>query len=235
MPLRKTALALAFLAGTAFSAFAGDQYVDSSGYAVSGYDVVAYFDLEQNPVGSSQPQAVRGSKAFTADYNGAKWAFSSAENRDKFLADPAKYSPQFDGHCAFGAAKGGKVPGNPHLWRIVDGKLYLNITENVVSFWEEDIPGFISTGDGNWRNGLEGQDASASEIRNMTARSARPADCTAQYDQGLRLTPGAFLDKPSFDTEAAPLDLTAETCFPRCGDSRKRPPFAHQCPAVQGL
>lgn len=164
MPLRTTALAIAFIAGSAFSAFAGEQYVDSSGYAASGYDVVAYFDLEQNDVGSQQPEAVRGKKAFTTDHNGAKWAFSSAENRDKFLADPAKYSPQFDGHCAYGVAQGGKVPGNPHLWRVIDGKLYLNITKNVVSFWEEDIPGNISTGTGNWKKGLESKAPSGSEI-----------------------------------------------------------------------
>ena len=164
MTLRSSALALAFLAGTAFSAFAGDQYVDSSGYAVSGYDVVAYFDLDQNAVGTAQPKAVRGNKAYTAEHNGAKWAFSSAENRDKFVANPAKYSPQFDGHCAYGVAQGGKVPANPNLWRIVDGKLYLNITKNVVSFWEEDIPGNITVGNGNWKKGLEGDASAASEI-----------------------------------------------------------------------
>lgn len=163
MSLRSTAIALTFLVGSAFPALAGDQYVDSSGYAVSGYDVVAYFDLEQNPVGSAQPKAVRGNAAYTAEHNGAKWAFSSAENRDKFVANPEQYTPQFDGHCAFGVAKGGKVPANPHLWRIVDGKLYLNITKNVVGFWEEDIQGNISTASTNWST-LEADNASDREI-----------------------------------------------------------------------
>ena len=44
----------------ATSAFAGEQYVDPTGYAVSGYDVVAYFDLDQVPVGQAQPAAVAG-------------------------------------------------------------------------------------------------------------------------------------------------------------------------------
>ena len=131
-------------------AFAGPQYVDGTGYAVSGYDVVAYFDLEQSSVGQGQPAGVEGNSAYTAKYNDAVFAFSSAENRDKFIADPAKYAPQYDGHCAYGVSKGGKVPGNPNLWRIVDDKLYLNITENVVGFWEEDIPGNISLAENNW-------------------------------------------------------------------------------------
>lgn len=132
------------------AAFAGEQYVDPTGFAVSGYDVVAYFDLPQAAVGQSQPAAVPGNASITADYNGATFAFSSTENRDRFLADPAKYAPQYDGHCAYGVAKGGKVPGNPNLWRIVDGKLYLNITRNVVGFWEEDIPGNLELSETNW-------------------------------------------------------------------------------------
>ena len=131
-------------------AFAGEQYVDGTGFAVSGYDVVAYFSLEQSPVGTAQPAAVPGKADITAEHNGAVFAFSSEENRDTFLADPAKYAPQYDGHCAYGVSKGGKVPGNPNLWRIVDDKLYLNITPNVVGFWEEDIPGNITLAEGNW-------------------------------------------------------------------------------------
>lgn len=144
-PLFASALALA-----ALPALAGPQYVDTTGFAASGHDVVAYFDLAQSPVGASQPPAVPGDTAFTAEHNGATFAFSSAENRDRFTADPAAFAPQYDGHCAYGVSKGGKVPGNPDLWRIVDGKLYLNITQNVVGFWEADIPGNITLAEGNW-------------------------------------------------------------------------------------
>lgn len=149
-------------------AFAGPQYVDGTGYAVSGYDVVAYFDLEQNAVGTAQPEGVPGKAEFTAKYNDAVFAFSSAENRDKFTADPAKYAPQFDGHCAYGVSKGGKVPANPNLWRIVDGKLYLNITKNVVGFWEEDIPGNITLADNNWVS-IDDTDASDRAIPKFTS------------------------------------------------------------------
>lgn len=142
------AVAAAFFAAPA--AFAGDQYIDETGFAVSGFDVVAYFDLDQNPVGTAQPQAVPGRADITAEYNGATFAFASEENRDTFLANPAQYAPQYDGHCAYGVSKGGKVPGNPNLWRIVDDKLYLNITKTVVGFWEEDIPGNIDLAQNNW-------------------------------------------------------------------------------------
>ena len=131
-------------------AFAGPQYVDETGFAVSGYDVVAYFSLDQSPIGTAQPEGVQGRSDITAEYNGATFAFSSEANRDAFVADPAKFAPQYDGHCAYGVSRGGKVPANPLLWRIVDDQLYLNITKNVVMFWEEDIPGNITTAGTNW-------------------------------------------------------------------------------------
>ncbi|TAG23724.1 MAG: hypothetical protein EAZ40_06970, partial [Rhodobacterales bacterium] len=62
----------------------------------------------------------------------------------------------------------GKVPGNPTLWRIVDGKLYLNITKNVVGFWEEDIPGNLKTSEKNWV-GIEAAAASTDKIPNFSS------------------------------------------------------------------
>lgn len=158
-----TIAAAATAIGFAGSAWAGPQYVDDTGFAVSGYDVVAYFSLPQSDVGTPQAEGVPGNAAITADYNGATFAFSTEANRDAFVADPAKYAPQFDGHCAYGVSKGGKVPANPNLWRIVDDKLYLNITKNVVGFWEEDIPGNISKAGDNWVD-LEPTDASTRAI-----------------------------------------------------------------------
>jgi YHS domain-containing protein len=150
--MRKLLLASALSVMTLGAAQAGEQYVDETGYAVSGYDPVAFFDLKQNPVGERQPEAVPGKASITAEYNGAKWAFASEANREKFLADPEKYAPAYDGHCAYGVAKDGKVPGNPNLWRILDGKLYLNITPTVVGFWEKDIDGFLETSESNWKS-----------------------------------------------------------------------------------
>ncbi|WP_170758489.1 YHS domain-containing (seleno)protein [Ruegeria lacuscaerulensis] len=166
--MKRFALTFAAALTLAVPAVAGDQYVDGTGYAVSGYDVVAYRGLDQVPVGTTQPEGVRGRSDITAEYNGATWAFSTEENRDKFLENPAFYAPQYDGHCAYGVSRGGKVPANPNLWRIVDDKLYLNITDVVVGFWEEDVPGNIDLAEGNWP-GIEPDGASSSVIPKFTS------------------------------------------------------------------
>ena len=160
---KMTALALAFSAGMIGTAFAGDQYIDKTGFAVSGYDVVSYFDLPQSKIGQPQQAPLPGKASIVAEYNGSTFAFATEANRDKFLANPEAFAPQYDGHCAYGIAKGGKVPGNPTLWRIVDGKLYLNTTKNVVGFWEEDIPGNLVESEKNWA-GLESAAASDRDI-----------------------------------------------------------------------
>ncbi|MEM9147108.1 MAG: YHS domain-containing (seleno)protein [Pseudomonadota bacterium] len=157
--MKRTIALAAMVASLGSVALAGPQYVDESGYAASGYDVVAFWSLSQNAVGQAQPNAIPGNASFTHDWNGATWAFSTPENRDLFASAPERYAPQFDGHCAYGIAQGGKVPANPNLWRIVDDKLYLNITPNVVGFWEEDIPGQITAAYENWK-GLEVKPAS---------------------------------------------------------------------------
>lgn len=144
------AILFGFVALFSTPAVAGQQFIDNSGYAISGYDVVSYWDLKQSAIGSPQPGAIPGKKNITTKYNGVNWAFSSVANKEKFLKDPTKYLPAFDGHCAYGIAQGGKVPTNPNLWRIVDGKLYLNITKTVSGLWEEDVPGFIKTAEKNW-------------------------------------------------------------------------------------
>jgi YHS domain-containing protein len=90
---RTTALALAFTVGMIGTAFAGDQYVDKTGFAVSGYDVVSYFALPQSQIGQPQQSPLPGSAAITAEYNGATFAFATEANRDAFLANPAPMFP----------------------------------------------------------------------------------------------------------------------------------------------
>ena len=85
-------LALGLASG---SALAGPQYVDETGYALSGYDPVAFFELEQAPLGQPQPPAVPGRADITAEWNGATWAFTSEANRERFLADPEAFADSY--------------------------------------------------------------------------------------------------------------------------------------------
>ncbi|WP_420340286.1 YHS domain-containing (seleno)protein [Roseibium sp.] len=112
-----------------------------NGAAIGGTDPVAYF---------TQGKPVAGSDEYTFQYDDVTWKFSSAENRDKFAADPVKYAPQYGGFCAFGLSKGFKVPVIPEAWKIVDGKLYLNNSIAVQERFEGNTAEYINHADLNW-------------------------------------------------------------------------------------
>jgi len=132
-------LAAVFSLGT--NAQAATEVNVQDGYAVHGYDVVAYFTVGQPTVGSDR---------FTADYKNATYRFASSENRDAFSANPAAYAPQFGGYCAFGTSVGRKFDGDPHAWRIIDGKLYLNLNKKVQATWLKNTAGYIRGANNNW-------------------------------------------------------------------------------------
>ncbi|MEO8652464.1 MAG: YHS domain-containing (seleno)protein [Hyphomicrobiaceae bacterium] len=121
-------------------------YKSSSGLlgkklAVGGYDAVAYHTL-------SKP--VPGTDEFTHEWKGATWRFSSKENLDAFVKEPEKYAPQYGGYCAFAVGHGSLASGDPKVWKIVNGKLYLNYNQSVQSSWDKDKDGLIKRADQNW-------------------------------------------------------------------------------------
>ncbi len=62
---------------------------DQSRVAIKGYDTVAYF---------TQQRAVKGKEEFEFGWEGVRWLFSSAANRDMFAADPERFIPQYGGN-----------------------------------------------------------------------------------------------------------------------------------------
>ena len=101
-----------------FRAFAIDSINKTSdGVALKDFDPVAYF---------TEGQPIKGKKDFTYQWMGAKWYFSSAANRDRFIEKPRQYAPQYGGYCAYAVSKGHTADISPKAWKIVDGKLYLN-------------------------------------------------------------------------------------------------------------
>lgn len=140
--LRFVAAGLLALAGAPVAALTppwpGTQ---ASAPAIGGHDPVAYFS----------GAAVPGNAAFTATHAGATFRFASAANRDAFVAAPDRYTPQFGGYCAWAASQGRLATPDPKLWKIVDGKLYLNCSADAEAKWLADVAGNIAKADVFWR------------------------------------------------------------------------------------
>lgn len=137
-------LTLAIALGASGPVLAADDPVYTkvfSNVAVSGYDPVSYFT-------DGDPK--KGSKAIQMEWNGATWRFGSEQNKQLFVAAPEKYAPQYGGYCAWAVSRGYTASGDPKVWKIVDGKLYLNYNKAVGEEWREDIAGNIARADHNW-------------------------------------------------------------------------------------
>jgi len=141
MNLLKTALIISFVFTSGSSTADTLQYSTGNG-AIDGYDPVSYF---------TNDRAERGSPDITAEWNGAVWHFTSDAHHKSFIANPEKYAPQYGGFCALGMAHGGDVPTNPEAWTIHDGKLYLNMIEEVSITWRYNPDRLIERADLKWK------------------------------------------------------------------------------------
>jgi len=119
--------------------FAGPQFVD--GAALSGYDAVAYQD---------EGAAVRGEATITTEWNGATWRFATPAHLVQFRADPARYAPAYDGHCAYAASEGRKSAGMPEMWQVAGGRLYLLCSKSAYEKWTSEFDARLVQANANW-------------------------------------------------------------------------------------
>jgi YHS domain-containing protein len=120
---------------------AGKVFNVQDSFVLKGFDAVAYFQ---------QGKATPGNANFTYKWQDVNWRFSTAENRNLFIKNPEKYAPQYGGFCAWAVSRGYTAPIDPNAWKIVNGKLYLNVNLDTQKRWEKDIPGNIQKADQNW-------------------------------------------------------------------------------------
>ncbi len=109
---------------------------------MQGYDLVSY---------QTGKRPLRGNGHFLAEHDGVTYLFVNAENQAAFQEDPARYLPAYGGFCAFGVSVGKKFVGDPEVWRLVDGRLYLNLDTSIQDQWLKDVPGRIRKAEANWR------------------------------------------------------------------------------------
>ncbi len=112
--------------------------------SISGYDPVAYF---------TDGKPVPGKSEFEYLWHKLRWRFANGAHRELFAKDPDRYTPQYDGYCAMGAAGGEtahKDTVDPEAWAIVDGKLYLTHMRQAMEDWRQNPAEYIKHADENW-------------------------------------------------------------------------------------
>ena len=114
---------------------------EADGVGIAGYDPVAYF---------TDDRPVPGDPAMTATHQGVTYRFATAAHRDAFMADPARYLPQYGGYCAFGLSRGYKAVVDPTAFTVAGGRLFLNYNRSVQDIWRRSQNEMITRADENW-------------------------------------------------------------------------------------
>ena len=113
--------------------------------AVKGYDLVSYYNA--NPK--------KGTMKYMAKHQGVDYLFFSAENREKFKANPSQFLPAYGGWCAYAMAKGERVDINPLAFSIENGRLFLfykTVINDTRSKWLRNNATLKEKADNHWRN-----------------------------------------------------------------------------------
>lgn len=118
-----------------------DAIFVKNGYAIAGYDAVAYF---------TESKAVKGNTENTVQWKNATWLFSTKKHADTFKANPEKYAPQYGGYCAYGCTRGYKAKTEGEAFSIVDGKLYFNYNLKTREAWLKETNAYILKADEEW-------------------------------------------------------------------------------------
>lgn len=116
--------------------------LDAENNILQGHDVVEYFENRQS---------VKGKQEFVAQFGHANFLFSSQENKDKFQKNPTAYIPQNGGYCTFGVVVKKKFDGNPNVWLIENGKLFVFLNEEVKTKFQNDLTGNLKKVEENWQ------------------------------------------------------------------------------------
>lgn len=134
---------------TISNAIATEPVSSKRGLMIGGHDSVAYHTLSQEP----HAKARSGDKTWVVEYLGAKWRFASKENADLFKANPEKYKPAYNGHCANALSLGkGLLKTNGKVWEIFGDQLYLFYAKKGRKRWlsVDDITDFKAIADAEW-------------------------------------------------------------------------------------
>jgi YHS domain-containing protein len=112
-----------------------------SALALRGFDPVAYHTHQ-----AARP----GNATFAAVHGGATYYFETEENRKRFEAKPSTYLPSFGGFCAYGVSVGKKFDGDPQIWKVVNGRLHLNLNQEIHKAFLSDLEGSIIKAEQTW-------------------------------------------------------------------------------------
>ena len=112
-----------------------------TGLAIGGYDPVAFY-TDGKPVARQPGHRIALCRR--------DLAFQQHRQSRGFAARPDIYMPQFGGYDPIGVARGVAVAGNPTLWLITSGRLFLFYDRRRLEMFTADPARFTGEAERKW-------------------------------------------------------------------------------------
>jgi len=116
---------------------------NATGFAIGGYDPVAYF---------SDQKAMPGQPGLEHSWGARVWRFINQGNRDAFAKHPQVYLPRFAGYDAEALARGLTVEGSPIIWAVYRGRIFLFRDAVSLTKWRGNTSALTSSAEANWKH-----------------------------------------------------------------------------------
>jgi len=142
--------------------------------AIQGYCPVSYF---------TKGAATKGNAKYYSVIRGATYFFADEEAKKTFDAEPEKYLPQFGALCttALGGSYGNRLPSDPTVFDVFEGKLYLFSSERAKRAYVSRPPSFIQRATELFeRPDLDGHDPVAYQQRAKAMKGKQAIKCDYQ-------------------------------------------------------
>ena len=126
-----------FLVATFSAGLAGGKYARWAGGSlqIRGFDTTAYF---------KQGKPALGNAGNVVKWQTGTWRFKSAKDEALFRSNPAAYTPRFGAYCTGGLSQQHVVNGNPTIWRMHKGKIYMFYARAGARRFDKDPEGVIA-------------------------------------------------------------------------------------------
>ncbi len=112
-----------------------------TGLAIYGFDPVAYF---------ADGRALAGTADYENAFAGATWRFRNAGNREAFAQQPEVYAPAFGGYDPSAIARGVALPGNPLIFALHKGRVFLFETERAKNAFMLEPTRLLALAESRW-------------------------------------------------------------------------------------
>jgi YHS domain-containing protein len=133
--------------GTAMRPVNAARSGDDARLMLGGWDVVAYLGE-----GRAQP----GSARYRVEFEGVVYHFASAEHRERFERDPARYQPAYHGYDATRMVYAIPELADPGVWLVIDGRVLLFADEASKAAFELDPAGNMVLANRYWKDEVAG-------------------------------------------------------------------------------